>query len=316
MVGFLTVCLSSRNIIKYTFTVFTSTFNRAASMHRVYESLQSQTFRDFEWLIVDDGSEDDTADLVRKWIKEADFPIEYIKQNHAGKHIAWNLALQKAKGYFFTIADSDGAFVPNALEKLLEVWKGIPEEDRQGYRGISCRCTTDDGAVVGSTEIPAPWLDASEADAKYVHKLKYEMWGMSRTEVFKQYPNPNIAGMRFYPESIIWDKMGEKYLTRYINDPLRILYSDQSNATTVKNVNNRYKENYYLWRHILNDLKKYAFNEPLMFAKAAIGIMRDGLLSERRYVQILRDVKFLSCRALVFWGSPIAWVLAKKAKTK
>lgn len=228
-------------------------------MHRVYESLQSQTFRDFEWLIVDDGSEDDTADLVRKWIKEADFPIEYIKQNHAGKHIAWNLALQKAKGYFFTIADSDGAFVPNALEKLLEVWKGIPEEDRQGYRGISCRCTTDDGAVVGSTEIPAPWLDASEADAKYVHKLKYEMWGMSRTEVFKQYPNPNIAGMRFYPESIIWDKMGEKYLTRYINDPLRILYSDQSNATTVKNVNNRYKENYYLWRHILNDLKKYAW---------------------------------------------------------
>lgn len=149
-------------------------------MHRVYESLQSQTFRDFEWLIVDDGSEDDTADLVRKWIKEADFPIEYIKQNHAGKHIAWNLALQKAKGYFFTIADSDGAFVPNALEKLLEVWKGIPEEDRQGYRGISCRCTTDDGAVVGSTEIPAPWLDASEADTKYVHKLKYEMWGMSR----------------------------------------------------------------------------------------------------------------------------------------
>lgn len=140
------------------------------------------------------------------------------------------------------------------------------------------------------------------------------MWGMTRTEVLKRYLNPNVAGMRFYPESIIWDKMGEKYLTRYINDSLRILYSDQSNATTVKNVNNRYKENYYLWRHILNDLKKYAFNEPLMFVKAAIGILRDGLLSERRYGQILRDVKFLSCRALVIFGSPIAWVLAKKAK--
>lgn len=65
--------------MNYTFTVFTPTFNRAASIHRVYESLKSQTFRDFEWLIVDDGSEDDTADLVRKWIKEADFPIEYMK---------------------------------------------------------------------------------------------------------------------------------------------------------------------------------------------------------------------------------------------
>ena len=300
--------------MKYTFTVFTPTFNRAASIHRVYESLQSQTFRDFEWLIVDDGSEDDTANLVGKWIKEADFPITYMKQNHAGKHVAWNHALQKARGGWFVIADSDDAFVPNALERLLEVWKSIPEEDAEKYRGVTCRCITDEGVVVGSTEIPTPWLDASEADAKYIHKLQYEMWGMTRTEVLKGYLNPNVAGMRFYPESIIWDKMGEKYLTRYINDSLRILYSDQSNATTVKNVNNRYKENYYLWRHILNDLKKYAFNEPLMFVKAAIGILRDGLLSERRYGQILRDVKFLSCRALVIFGSPIAWVLAKRPK--
>lgn len=130
--------------MEYTFTVFTPTFNRAASIHRVYESLQSQTFRDFEWLIVDDGSEDDTADLVRRWIKEADFPIEYMKQNHAGKHIAWNYALQKAKGYFFIIADSDDAFVPNALERLLEVYKSIPEKDAAKYRGVTCRCITDE----------------------------------------------------------------------------------------------------------------------------------------------------------------------------
>ncbi|WP_291535060.1 glycosyltransferase family A protein [Bifidobacterium sp. UBA6881] len=112
--------------MNYTFTVFTPTFNRSASIHRVYESLQSQTFHDFEWLIVDDGSEDDTADLVGNWTKEADFPIEYMKQSHAGKHIAWNHALQKARGRFFIIADSDDGFVPNALERLLEVWKSIP----------------------------------------------------------------------------------------------------------------------------------------------------------------------------------------------
>ena len=147
-----------------------------------------------------------------------------------------------------------------------------------------------------------------------MHKLQYEMWGMTRTEVLRQYLNPNITGIRFYPESIIWDKMGEKYLTRYINEPLRILYSDQVNATTVKNVNNRYRENYYLWRHILNDLRKYVFNEPLMFAKAAIGIMRDGLLSGRRYRQILRDVESFPCRILVVLGSPLAWMLAKKTK--
>lgn len=103
----------------------------------MYESLQSQAFHDFEWLIVDDGSEDDTADLVGNWIKEADFPIEYMKQSHAGKHIAWNHALQKAKGRFFIIADSDDGFVPNALERLLEVWKSIPREASGSFVEVS-----------------------------------------------------------------------------------------------------------------------------------------------------------------------------------
>ncbi len=192
--------------MNYTFTVFTPTFNRAASIHRVYESLQSQVFHDFEWLIVDDGSEDDTADLVGNWIKEADFPIEYMKQSHAGKHIAWNHALRKAKGRFFIIADSDDGFVPNALERLLEVWKSIPREASGSYRGVTCRCVTNEGVVVGSMQIPTPWLEASEADAKYVHKSQYEMWGMTSTEVPRQYLNPNIAGMRFYPAVVKWVK--------------------------------------------------------------------------------------------------------------
>ena len=95
-----------------------------------------------------------------------------MKQNHAGKHVAWNRALQKAQGEWFVIADSDDAFVPDALEKLLEVWKRIPEKAAAKYRGVTCRCITDEGVMVGSTEIPTPWLDASEADAKYVHKLQ------------------------------------------------------------------------------------------------------------------------------------------------
>ena len=103
--------------MNYTFTVFTPTFNRAASIHRVYESLKSQTFRDFEWLIVDDGSEDDTAILVGNWIKETDFPITYMKQNHAGKHVAWNRALQKAQG-------GGGSLLPIVMMLLFRMlWK-------------------------------------------------------------------------------------------------------------------------------------------------------------------------------------------------
>ena len=70
------------------FTVFTPTFNRAHTLHRVYNSLCAQTFSDFEWVVVDDGSEDDTERLIAKWKKEADFPVLYKKQKNRGKHMA------------------------------------------------------------------------------------------------------------------------------------------------------------------------------------------------------------------------------------
>ena len=85
----------------YTFTVFTPTFNRAYTLPIVYESLKKQTFRDFEWLIVDDGSTDNTRDLVETWQKEAKFQIRYFWQKNGGKHRARNFGVSQAQGAFF-----------------------------------------------------------------------------------------------------------------------------------------------------------------------------------------------------------------------
>src|SRR5215469_15182284 len=89
------------------FTVFTATYNRAHTIHRVFNSLRAQTVRDFEWLVVDDGSTDNTAELIAAWSKLADFPIRYFKQENSGKHIARNLAVREARGSFFALLDSD-----------------------------------------------------------------------------------------------------------------------------------------------------------------------------------------------------------------
>ena len=97
---------------RYTFTVFTPTCNRCATLPRVYASLAAQTFRDFEWLIVDDGSTDCTAALVDKWTAQADFPIRYLRQENRGKHIASNRAVREARGELFLVLDSDDACVP------------------------------------------------------------------------------------------------------------------------------------------------------------------------------------------------------------
>ncbi len=79
-------------------TVFTPTFNRGNVLYRVFESLCAQTFKDFEWIIIDDGSNDNTKELVNSYILQNNFPIVYRYQENSGKHIAMNRAVEIARG--------------------------------------------------------------------------------------------------------------------------------------------------------------------------------------------------------------------------
>ena len=107
-------------------TVFTPTYNRGALLRRLYESLLAQTVYDFEWLIVDDDSADDTESVVHAFVKgETRFPIRYYKQKHGGKHRAMNLAVQLAKGKYFFPVDSDDWLPENAIELLISWLKEI-----------------------------------------------------------------------------------------------------------------------------------------------------------------------------------------------
>src|SRR6476619_6982250 len=86
---------------QHLFTVFTPTYNRARTLDRVYTSLKNQTFRDFEWIIVDDGSSDETSNLVQAWQQEAGFPVRYVYQPNLGKHVAFNRGVAEARGELF-----------------------------------------------------------------------------------------------------------------------------------------------------------------------------------------------------------------------
>ena len=135
---------------------------------------------------------------------------------------------------------------------FVKEWEKIPDNEKNFYKGITCRCVDVNGNLVGNKTIPEPYVDMRETEFKYKYRYTGELWGIIRTDVMKEFPFPTPKGLKFYPESVIWDKMAEKYITRYINKSLRIIYSDQENATTVANKNNRFKENYILWNHYLN----------------------------------------------------------------
>ena len=97
-------------------TIFTPTYNRAYTLPKLYESLKIQTNQNFDWVIVDDGSTDDTEVLIKSFIDEGIIKITYIKQKNQGKHIAINTGVTLAKGDFFIVIDSDDYLLENCIE--------------------------------------------------------------------------------------------------------------------------------------------------------------------------------------------------------
>lgn len=130
------------------FTVFTPTFNRARTLPRVYESLRQQSFQDFEWLIVDDGSTDDTRDVVAAFDASL-FPICYVYQTNGHKKTASNHGVREALGELFLTLDSDDEILPHTLERLNFHWESIPTERRDGFSVVTGLCIWDAGQVVG-----------------------------------------------------------------------------------------------------------------------------------------------------------------------
>lgn len=127
-------------------TIFTPSYNRAHTIGRTYASLCRQTCKEFEWLIVDDGSSDNTRELVESWINENIIPIRYIYQENQGMHGAHNTAYRNIHTELNTCIDSDDWMPDDAVEKIVSFWKKYGSEDVAGIIGLDA---TEDGNVIG-----------------------------------------------------------------------------------------------------------------------------------------------------------------------
>jgi glycosyltransferase involved in cell wall biosynthesis len=207
------------------FTVFTPTYNRAHTLHRAYDSLQQQTCRDFEWLIVDDGSTDDTASLVERWRTTAPFPIRYIRQTNQGKHAAYNRATAEAAGEWFVNLDSDDACVSEALARFAHHWRRIPTVQQSAYSAVVCLCLDQHGHLVGD-RFPQDDLDADYRQLRYRYRVRGEKWACHRTDVLRQFPFPTTPTADYLPEGIVWSRIARQYRERCVNEALRIYWTD------------------------------------------------------------------------------------------
>ena len=203
------------------FTVATPTFNRAHTLPRAYESLQRQSFRDFEWLIVDDGSTDDTRTLVHRWQEEADFPIRYYWQENQGKHVAHNTAAGLARGELTVILDSDDQLVDDALERLRGHWEAIPPHERSRFAGVEGLAAYLDGEIEG-TPFPKDVLDSDYIEIRGKYGVTGDKKGAIRTDLLRAFPFPHFPGEKHIRPSLLWRRLSCDYTFRFINEVIQL----------------------------------------------------------------------------------------------
>ena len=202
-----------------TLTVFTPAYNRAHTIVRTYESLVKQTSDDFEWLIIDDGSTDNTKELVEGWISEGKISIIYIHQENQGMHGAHNTAYRNIKTELNTCIDSDDFMPEDAVEKIVSFWHTHKNEKYAGLIGLD---VMTDGVLIGSkfpdgmaeTTLQGFYAGGGTGDKKLVY----------RTDVINSYPDyPLFDGERYVGLAYKYMLIDQDYKLLTLNEPLVVV---------------------------------------------------------------------------------------------
>ncbi|MCE7058629.1 glycosyltransferase family 2 protein [Dyadobacter sp. CY343] len=198
-------------------SVFTPTYNRADLLQRLYVSLTKQTFRDFEWVVVDDGSTDGTADVMKEFIAAQNFPIRYQYQENAGKPMAVNQGVSMALGELFFIVDSDDWLPEDSLETMWFHWDNVKKlPDAMQFAGISGNRIHSNGEVNGGS-VDYDILDTDNFDYRLSRHYKGDKAEAYATNILRQYPFPVFENEKHCPESLVWYRIANHYKLRYFN---------------------------------------------------------------------------------------------------
>ena len=226
-------------------TVFTPAYNRAKFLPRVYDSLCKQTFKDFEWVVVDDGSVDDTRSVVEQFsVLGFEFSgnltqplntqhstlktnlntqhstlntnsIRYYYQENGGKHRAINHGVKEAKGELFLILDSDDTLPERSLEWINHYYQQI--KDDASFGGVCGYMAHHDGTIIGRGNEDEV-LDANSIEMRYQYHIQGDMLEVFRTSVMREIPFPDIPGEKFVPEALVWNRIACKYRLRVFHE--------------------------------------------------------------------------------------------------
>lgn len=201
-----------------TFTIFTPIYNRAHFLPGLYDCLTNQSFSDFEWLIIDDGSTDQCKEIIRELIERNEISIRYVYQDNGGKQSAWNNAVKLANGSFFIGVDSDDIIVPNGLREINNMLPECAHSDIIGLRLCSFSLSAKE-ALINSNLADGVY---NWNNARYILGDTSERIDVFKREILLEYLYPVKPNIKFIPETYFYHLTGKKYSFYFSNYPLRI----------------------------------------------------------------------------------------------
>lgn len=270
-------------------TVLTPTYNRSKLLGNLFHSLLIQNNYDFEWIIVDDGSTDDTKTIVEEFNPQGKFLIHYIRKNNGGKHTAINIGLEKAQGKFIFIVDSDDFLLPNSIA-LLNGWiKEMPNDPN--IIGVCGRCVYPDGSVIGSRfDFPITVCDSITIRQKY--KIRGDLAEVYRTSILKKYPFPEFPNERFLSEAVVWNRIASQgYKLVYRNVPIKVCeYLPQGLSRNIRHLHRASPKGTMLFYNEIIRAPKFNRSSKI---KAAINYWRyTWNKDKRKYIKELKPIKW------------------------
>lgn len=243
-------------------TVFTPAYNRKNELIDLYKSLLEQEYKDFEWVIVDDGSNDGTEDVVKDFINENKIKINYYKQANKGKSMAHNKGITLAKGDVFVGIDSDDFFMPDALKKIQKYYEVI--KNKKDIGGI-CFLNYKKGSneIIGS-KFPQDEMVDTYYNLYHKHKVTGDKELVFKTDVFREFPFPLYENEKFVPESLLFNRICKKYSLLCVNEP--VIYKQYLDEGYSANYFNLAKKNPMGQMNFYKELYEL---EPTMYNVAA-----------------------------------------------
>ena len=289
-------------------TVLTPTYNRCDLLEKLYNSLENQTVKNFVWMIVDDGSSDKTECMVSTFVKEASFPVEYIKKKNGGKHTALNIGISNVTTELVIVVDSDDTLTPNAVEIVLKIHKKFNK--CSAICGYSFLRVFPDGKINGQVFPKDRWISSyieARINSNDIYSDKAEVFFSS---ILKKYPFPEYPGEKFLGEDIVWIRMSKKYKMVHINKGIYVSQYLNDGLTV-----NRRKNNIKSPIGCMNRAKEYLCPQIKIKyrIRGAVQYVVYGKFASRNFFDLIQNTSYRALVLAVYIPSLVIFNIWKRS---